>query len=256
MKRPSVDLSVPNVVGFARTLADIHFILASQADDKKPKFEIIELRLDSHELRENPKAVIQFLKQNRLPVILTPRHKLEGGLTMMYPQVRNRALLSLMKYQCVWGIDVEIKHESELRGAMKQARRLGITIIGSCHDLVETQDYHELTKTVTSAFATETLRADVCKMVTLSRNMDNIHSLARLLESELDRRTGGAVPRRLAIMSIGYLGKEMRPVFAARGSCLNYGYTGEPSDFDQWPAGDLRKAIRLLCTDRFVKTVA
>lgn len=180
----------------------------------------VEVRLDA--LAAHRPRLGRALASIRVPLLLTARHPLEGGVGRLGSAER-RGLLEEFLLRA-GAIDVELRSVSPMTSVLDAARRRRITRVISFHDFRRTPD---LTRLRGIALRSVRAGADIVKIATFLRSPSDLATLL-LLQST------SKVP--LATMGMGPLGKVSRLVLAAAGSRLNYGYLDRPQVAGQWPA--------------------
>src|SRR5439155_110207 len=166
--------------------------------------DLVELRAD---LCEEPRpetlpALLARLRAGGRPLILTTRAAAEGGRPM--DDVRRRALYT-SGLPHADAIDVEIASTALAAELVPQARAAGKTVVLSAHVLHSTPPAAALLGLIDRA---EALRADVTKLVTHARDLDDLRVL---LEVTLVARARGIVT-----LATGPAGPLSRVVLPAR----------------------------------------
>src|SRR5205809_413002 len=179
--------------------------------------DLIELRAD---LCEDPRpetrpALLARLGACGRPVILTARAAAEGGRPM--EEARRRALYA-SGLPHADAIDVEIASTALAAELVPQARAAGKTVVLSVHVLHSTPPAAALLGLIDRA---EALGADVTKLVTHARDLDDLRVL---LEVTLVARTRGIVT-----LATGPAGPLPRVVLPPAVSPLTYGHVARPT---------------------------
>ncbi len=193
-------------------------------------FDAVELRVDFFESGSNQWLIsAQKLEAAGIPVLLTIRHRREGGRWSGPEEARIALYLKALPH--VSAVDVEIYSEA-MPIVARAAAESGKVVVGSFHDFDRTPVEAEL-----SAVVHEGIRAgaSIVKIATF------IHSDAEAarLKDLLVR-----FPRqRLALLGMGPLGMETRVSFPMAGSCLTYGFLDESTAPGQLSAAKLRERL-------------
>ena len=209
--------------------ADLQALVAAGGAD------LVELRADlSNDPRpETLPALLARLGAGGRPVILTARAGAEGGRPM--DEARRRALYT-SGLPHTDAIDVEIASTALAGELVPQARAAGKTVVLSAHVLHSTPPAAALLGLIDRA---EALGADVTKLVTHARDLDDLRVL---LEVTLVARARGIVT-----LATGPAGPLSRVVLPAAGSLLTYGHVGHPTaPSGQLPATELAALLRRL----------
>ena len=183
---------------------------------------LVEVRLDCLPL--GGAALSRAVAKIKLPVILTARHRKEGGARFMADDERETILGTLLPFAAY--IDVELRSAKALKQILARARQAGVGTILSFHDFTGTPTATCLNRKMRDGLG---LGASIVKIaVTLRGPRD----LAELIA--LQTRSG-----KLATMGMGPLGKISRLVLPLAGARLVYGYLDRPQVDGQWPAKEL-----------------
>lgn len=165
----------------------------------------------------------------RLPWIITARHPSEGGAGALATAARRSMLESLLPHASI--IDIEIRSLTPMRTVAANARKAGVKILASFHDFKKTPSAAALDTTARKALDAG---ADLLKVATTAHSPSDIANLLTLIDKQ-------RLPT--AVMAMGPLGMASRPLFAAAGSLLNYGWLDKPNVPGQWSARDLATLI-------------
>tara|TARA_B100000900_G_scaffold415633_1_gene446353 strand:+ start:1263 stop:1958 length:696 start_codon:yes stop_codon:yes gene_type:complete len=188
--------------------------------------DLVELRLDSLGTGEN---VHRFAKECPLPLLITARGSEEGGQSNWSKKEREHAYRAFLPYAAL--IDIELRDFEPLDSIIDDAKKLGITVIGSLHDFKATPEL---------AFLTEKIdpKADLHKFALMAQSPNDIRKHLDIFE-----RLSG---RALSVMGMGPLGAAARPLMAEAGSLLNYGFLGmTPTAPNQWPVRLLKATLSI-----------
>lgn len=192
---------------------------------------LVELRADRFEqpTPERILAAIMRVRAGRRPVIVTARHRDEGG-TPMPEDVRRAILLSAIPH--VAAVDVEIA-STELLSAIAPALTASAgTLILSAHDFRTTPPADALQAIIDRGRA---LGAHVVKIATRT---DTPAALETLLGVTLANRAAGIVT-----LGMGAYGPLSRVALPAAGSLLTYAAVGEPTAPGQLPLDALAPIV-------------
>ena len=175
--------------------------------------DFFELRLDA--LCDWLNEAEQTIPRLPAPLIVTARHRAEGGTNELSEGARRELLLRFLEHAAF--VDVELRSVRHFQPVVKKARHRKIGLIISCHDFRDTPSSAELNR---KAKAAATCGADIFKIVTRT---DTLAQFARLL-GFFKERNSAALP--IAAMGIGKFGAEARRRFAHLGSALIYAHLG------------------------------
>lgn len=202
------------------------------SSDEQADCDIVELRVDA--LPESITADEILASACPKPVLLTLRHESEGGHRRHWNEA-DRLALALKLLPMASLIDWEIARLRDAGELLSEAKKRGVTIIGSGHDF-------RFTPAVSTLLALEDrgrrTGIDVAKFAFRLNCADDLPVGCELLE---------AARGPMALMGMGDLGPTSRLLYAQMGSCLVYGYLGSrPSAPGQWPAAEFRRALGML----------
>ncbi len=193
--------------------------------------DIAEVRLDQVPEQADWLNRCQAIEAGGRPVILTIRHKNEGG-KWDGPEEHRQEMLELALEQLA-AVDVEFR--SGIVSAIAQrARKLGKVCIASYHDFARTPALADLREVVSSAQEV----ASIVKVSTMVNGEGDVGILRELLSGNWQ------VP--LCVIGMGALGTQTRISFATLGSCLTYGYVDKSAAPGQLPAAELVRQLRSL----------
>lgn len=225
----------PCIIG---SVADAQELRSLANSARTPDCDMLELRVDGL-LRSGMSA--DEIERFRFPVplLVTVRTPEEGGL---YPfeDVQSRLEIALRLLPQAAALDWEIAHLEEAQELVETARQIGVPIIASAHDFVQTPCVEELR---TLEIRARELGADAVKFAFALNCAEDLQVGISLL-----RRASGP----MAVMGMGKLGPVSRLLYAQHGSCLVYGYVGNaPTAPGQWSASFFRSAVASLssCLD-------
>jgi len=220
--RPAVVGTVHSAAGWR---AALHLRPVSAID-------FVELRLDSLplELRRLREGAVRMA----CPLILTARHPAEGGAAQLTAAVRRRLLLDYLDVAAV--VDVELRSVKTMQAVLNEAAARKVVRLLSFHDFRRTPPLDTLRRKVVEG------RRAGAEVVKIAVQLRSVRDLAVLLQLQASTD----VP--LATMGMGPLGRISRLVLAAAGSRLNYGYLDRPQVPGQWPAAELARRIKEVCS--------
>lgn len=192
--------------------------------------DVVEFRADA--LAADPEAVARAMDACPMPVLLTVRDPVEGGIGALSSKARQALFSQLLPHANL--LDVEIANLTEFPGLLEDAHRRGIIVIASFHDFKGTPD---LDRMLSRIYAAKAVGVDAVKLATTTNCNLELGVLSALQEIAV-------LP--MATMGMGSLGRVSRLLLASLGSVLNYGYLDQPTIPGQWPASRLRTLIREL----------
>jgi 3-dehydroquinate dehydratase-1 len=215
----------------ARIVGTVHTVAGLRAAARLHRgqgVDVVEVRLDC--LAAHERLWTGLIGAIRLPVLLTARHPLEGGVGNLTSSRRRALFETFLPFASL--IDVEVRSAAAFAGVLETARKKRLEIVLSSHNFKQTP-----AATVLARTEREALRqgADVCKIAVHLRDGAD---LARLLLLQ----TGAKHP--LATMGMGPLGKISRLLLPLAGSRLVYGYIDRPQVAGQWPAALLAGRLK------------
>lgn len=191
--------------------------------------DLLELRVDH--FADDPARLDILTDLAPRPFILTVRCPGEGGANALTTG-RRRELLSRFQPHARL-VDIEVRALEELGGVVGSLHAEERGLVASFHDFAGMPPLHELHTQASRALEHG---AHILKVAAVVRTGSDLAMLLEFLA--LERR----LP--LALMGMGPLGRASRPVLAAAGSVLNYGFLGEVAQVSgQWPAALLRERI-------------
>jgi 3-dehydroquinate dehydratase-1 len=193
--------------------------------------DIAEVRFDQMPQQTDWLARCQAIEARGVPVILTVRHKSEGGNwdgpENERQEIVERALENLA------AVDLEFR-SSIISTIARRAKELGKICIASYHDFERTPALADLRDVVSRAQEI----ASIVKISTMVREEPDIQVLQELLAGNW------SVP--LCVIGMGALGTQTRVSFPTLGSCLTYGYMDKSAAPGQLPASELVRKLRSL----------
>ena len=194
--------------------------------------DLLELRAD---LFADPQpagvaAALDRLRASGRPVILTVRAAAEGGRALAD---QHRQALYAAGLAHADAIDVEIASTALVAELVPRARGAGRTVILSPHAVDGTPAADALLALVDRG---ESLGADVVKLVTLARDLEDVRTLLGV--------TLACRARNVVAFAMGPIGMLSRVFFPAAGSLLTYGHCGQPTAPGQLPVAELAALLR------------
>lgn len=169
------------------------------------------------------------LERDGLPVLLTIRHRDEGGHWFRSEAERVAAYRQVLPF--VSAIDVEL-HSPSCPELLAAAHTHGRVCIGSCHDFAGMPDADRLRAMFERG---REVGVDVVKIAAVARTEEDVLRMESLLAGRGDRL--------LCVLGMGPLGPESRVRLARAGSCLTYGYVDEPSAPGQISSAELKRLL-------------
>ena len=215
---------VPRVVG---TLFSLTTQMVNDARDLA--CDIVEVRLDQMMRQKDWLERCRKIQAAGMPVILTVRHKSEGGKWNRPEKERLKLYAEALKHLAA----VDVEYRSSIAPAVaKLARQNHKVCILSYHNFNGMTSLAELRSVLASAGK----MGSIVKIVTLVKNMRSVSRLREFVKE------GARVP--LCVMGMGHCGEATRVSFPALGSCLTYGYLDVPAAPSQPFAPALVKQLR------------
>lgn len=219
-------LSHPAVVGTVHSAASLEAALRF----RRGECDWLELRVDNFFV--NLAQLRLGVPRLRIPLIVTVRHPSEGGAAKAITPRERRALYE--EFLQVAGLgDIELRQAGTMKRVISEAKAAGIGVILSHHDFARTPAAGKLRELARRA---RDAGADILKVAAMIHEPRELARLIEFLADEKDR-----LP--LSVMGMGPYGKISRLVLANAGSCLNYGYLGQPNASGQWPVRLLKARI-------------
>jgi len=238
--RPSALPFSPLVVGILHTEACLKKLAEEKLDLHKTGIDLLEVRLDAL-----PRG-FQMPETWPLPVIATARDPREGGQNNLSLQERQQLLTAALSWASI--IDIELASVKEFSPIISMAHKQQREVILSYHDFKKTPSLHELEVLTAQAAQAD---ATILKVATMTNSEQE---LERLLEFQQSPH-----PLPVAAMGMGSLGKKSRPLLAAAGTALVYGWLYEPISTmplsAQWSTRELAEKIHRDGSDRRDKRI-
>jgi 3-dehydroquinate dehydratase-1 len=189
--------------------------------------EALEARLDAVAQAEWSK----ILPAAKVPVILTPRDKEEGGSREWSTTERSRIVRELLPWAAA--VDLELAHANRFGPLRSELRRRHIPLILSTHDFTKTPSARVLARRQAEAAQAG---AAVFKVAVWLQTPQDLKPLLDLLAEPS--------PIPVAAMGMGPWGSASRVFLARAGSVLNYGWLHRPQVPGQLPAARLARVLR------------
>ena len=189
--------------------------------------DLFELRLDI--LRHSLKEVECGIPKLHAPLILTARHPAEGGHGKLGAKARQALIERFLEHASF--IDLELGSLKPMRALIQKARRRGVPLILSWHNLNGPLSAPVLLRKAKTAALQG---AAIFKVATRT---ESSAELARLIS--LFRETPITLP--IAAMGIGRFGRASRFQLAGLGSALTYVSLGQPNVPGQPSLSQLRR---------------
>lgn len=219
------------IVGILHTEACLKKL--SEEEDTLPSagIDLLEVRLDAL-----PHGCSMPEKWS-LPVIATARNPREGGQNNLSLQERQQLLTAALSWAAI--LDIELASAKEFSPTITMAREQQHEVILSYHDFQKTPSLVELHDLAARAHDLGATTFKVAAMIQTEEELERLLEFQQLPHS---------LP--VAAMGIGPLGKKSRPLLAAAGSALVYGWLYEPLNMmpasTQWSARELTERIHIL----------
>jgi 3-dehydroquinate dehydratase-1 len=196
---------------------------------KKLGADILELRIDL--LTENPRDILEKLKDLCLPIIITNRMKGEGGAWERDEDERIKVLISLIPYADAVDIELCAKKRDIVVGIAKNSVK---TVIISTHDFHRTPGNEVIEGVIRESL---NAGADIAKLAVMP---DSLQDVLRLLDVTLN--ANGPV----CTIAMGEKGKHSRIIAPVYGSVMTYGYVDTPMAPGQLKIDELKKILKML----------
>ncbi|MGI8821005.1 MAG: type I 3-dehydroquinate dehydratase [Chthoniobacterales bacterium] len=187
-----------------------------------------ELRLDA--LLPAIAKVEREIAKLRVPLVITARHPLEGGMNQLSAAQRADLLLRFLPRAAF--VDVELRSAAELKAVLESAEQSRVARILSVHAQDGPQDLRFLHRCAAAARA---LRADVFKVVVRTDTKPELSELLHFFEDEI----ASGMP--ISAMGVGKEGRASRITLAKRGSALNYVHLGTARLLGQISLQEMRR---------------
>ncbi len=214
------------IIATVHTLRGLHIAPALSR-----KTDWFELRLDLLPF-PLPLAALRRLAALRTPLLCTARDPGEGGRPGLNAAARLKRLLAALPVADA--IDVELANATVMARAIHAAHTRRKAVVISFHDFHGTPSSKRLSDILRRMAGSG---AQAAKIATYTANPGDIARLLALLNNP---------PLPVAVMGMGPFGTLSRPVAAACGSILNYGYIDKPQVDGQWPPPALQHAVNIL----------
>lgn len=215
----------PSVVGTIHSDASLKAALRLSAGT----LDFLEVRVDSFIKREN--ELLEKLPKLKLPLIITVRHPLEGGVHRQLSMPKRRDLYKQFLSHAT-AIDIELRSAESLKEIIGLARIAKVKVILSYHDFRGTPGILRLSDIAVRA---RKYKGDMLKVACVAKTALDVNTLLAF--------QAGLRNLPLSVMGMGAYGKISRLLFAKAGSVLNYGFLGEAQVSGQWPAALLKERI-------------
>jgi 3-dehydroquinate dehydratase I len=196
--------------------------------------DLLEVRVDH--FAEDPASLLKAAPKLPAPLIITVRHRKEGGAAELGGKQREHLYAEFLPLATY--VDIEVRSISRLEGILASARAAHVGVIISDHHFQKTPSARVLEERLQLA------RAAGAAIIKVAARLESAAELTRLVKL-FEAQAG--VP--LSLMGMGPLGKVSRLLFARLGSVLNYGYLDEPQVPGQWEATLLKKRLAELAEE-------
>jgi 3-dehydroquinate dehydratase-1 len=196
---------------------------------KRRTWDVVEIRADRVGWGPAIERVVARLERSGVPVIVTVRAGREGGLWQGATRRREAIYKELMRGASA--VDIELQSSSFARVA-REARRRGITVIGSFHQFVGTPSVQALEQLARRGWQRG---ADIVKVATSVRTAKDVQTLMGLLRKLRNRP--------ICVIGMSEVMPDVRIKLARAGSYLAYGHVGRCAAPGQLSCGTLRRAL-------------
>lgn len=192
---------------------------------KESGADVIELRLDLLEGDErNIEQVKEFLKEQKLPVIVTNRRREEGGSFVGTEEERIAMLSRIIETAPVNAVDIEfLSHEEVKNKIIETAKNRHIPVIISFHDFNGMPRREDISNIIESMYDEG---GSIAKIAVTPKSLNDALFLLTLTHEV------SSVGKLLVCigMGSGSVGRHLRLIAPIYGSVLTYGYIeGEES---------------------------
>lgn len=192
---------------------------------KESGADVIELRLDLLEGDErNIEQVKEFLKEQKLPVIVTNRRREEGGSFVGTEEERIAMLSRIIEAAPVNAVDIEfLSHEEVKNKVIETAKNLHIPVIISFHDFNGMPRREDISNIIESMYDEG---GSIAKIAVTPKSLNDALFLLTLTHEV------SSVGKLLVCIGMGSdsVGRHLRLIAPIYGSVLTYGYIeGEES---------------------------
>jgi 3-dehydroquinate dehydratase-1 len=192
---------------------------------KESGADVIELRLDLLEGDErNIEQVKEFLKEQKLPVIVTNRRREEGGSFVGTEEERIAMLSRIIEAAPVNAVDIEfLSHEEVKNKVIETANNLHIPVIISFHDFNGMPRRKDISNIIESMYDEG---GSIAKIAVTPKSLNDALFLLTLTHEV------SSVGKLLVCIGMGSdsVGRHLRLIAPIYGSVLTYGYIeGEES---------------------------
>jgi len=188
--------------------------------DVEPYFvsgvDLLEMRIDQFGSCATDHVCMHLQEFAGLPCIGTIRSDREGGVWSAGEEKRLALYEKIIP--CVDAIDIEISANEINSAVIQQAKKTGITVIGSFHDFQRTPDIGTLESIIGKG---NELGADIIKIAAQCNTAEDLCVLTHFLVAN--------VQMPLIILGMGVKGAPSRIFFPFLGSLLTYTFLGAPS---------------------------
>lgn len=226
-RRASVKLPVGKVPLVVGTVTSPRWKLPSRR--QALACDVVELRLDQMPKLTDWLARGQAIEALDVPVIVTVRHKSEGGAWSATDKAR--VPLYDLALRHLSGVDVELQ-SSIVKEVCALAKKRRKCCIVSFHDFKKTPPLSQLKRVAARAQKL----GSVIKITTMTRTEADVETLRRLLACKWKKP--------ICVMGMGPLGGATRVEFPTLGSCLTYGYLDKPAAPGQLSAAQIVRWLR------------
>ncbi len=224
LSRRSVTAHPPLVVGVVASPAAL-----DRASRLRRPPDLFEMRLDA--LRDSLGGVTRALPDLRAPLLLTARHRAEGGQGALSAGTR-RAMLARFLDRAA-AVDLELRSLPPMQPLLEELRRRRIDLFISSHHLHDTPPVEELLRLTKAAAA---FRPALIKIATRTDTPAQLERLLAFFRAASRQK----IP--IAAMGLGDLGIASRRQLSRLGSALLYVSLGHRTIEGQPTLDQLRRA--------------
>lgn len=195
---------------------------------RKLPCDVVEMRLDQMPTLTDWLVRGQRIESRGVPVIVTIRHKSEGG--DWRDENGDRVPLYGIALEHLSAVDVELQSDIA-RKVAALAKKRGKCCIVSFHDFKKTPPLAKLKRVASQAQRI----GSIIKIVTMANTEADVDTLRQLLACKWKKP--------LCVMGMGSLGRATRIEFPSLGSCLSYGYLDKPAAPGQLSASEITRRL-------------
>jgi len=209
------------------------------------KPDMLEWRIDGYDNVEDIKDCLAALLAIRavignIPLILTCRSHMEGGLVTLSQDKRLALISAAIKSGDIDIVDIEMCNDADfISTVVGEARAGGVKLILSYHNFTKTPDEAFLVSKLSEG---QRLGADISKLAVMPKDYADVLTL--LSATNLARNGKVNVP--IITMAMGEEGKITRLAGGLFGSDITFALGTEPSAPGQIPLAEMRRVMDVI----------